>query len=85
MLKDYIQNLEHSIVWAQHEDDFDVLCLAKQNMDQLMDFVSELSVDDQQRAHRRINQVLPMEWPLWMEACRYGDFEMREMAGTTYH
>ena len=73
MLSNYIDNLQSSILWAQQQDDIDVLCLARDNMNQLMDFVTNLSEDDQLQAHLHIDQVLPMEWPLWMEACRYED------------
>jgi hypothetical protein len=73
MLSNYIDNLQSSILWAQQQDDIDVLCLARDNMNQLMDFVTSLSKDDQLQAHQHIDQVLPMEWPLWMEACRYED------------
>lgn len=73
MLNQYIEDLQNSIQWAHFDNNFDVLCLAKQKMDKLMKFVSTLSGDAQQRAHQQIDQVLPMEWPLWMEACRYQD------------
>ncbi|MGK0440647.1 MAG: hypothetical protein ACJA0N_000442, partial [Pseudohongiellaceae bacterium] len=32
-----------------------------------------LSELEQHRAYWEIDNLLPMEWPLWMEACRYGD------------
>ena len=73
MLAQYIQNLESSIVWAQLEDDIDVLVMARDNMDQLIHFVGTLSTVEQHTAYEQIDKVLPMEWPLWMEACRYGD------------
>ena len=73
MLGNYIDNLQNSIQWAHCQDDIDVLCLARDRMDQLMSFVTTLPEADQLQAHQHIDQVLPMEWPLWMEACRYGD------------
>ena len=73
MLNNYIDNLQNSILWAQQQDDIDVLCLARDNMNQLMDFVTTLPEADQMQAHQHIDAVLPMEWPLWMEACRYED------------
>ncbi|ARN73910.1 hypothetical protein [Oceanicoccus sagamiensis] len=73
MLNNYIDNLQSSIRWAQQQDDIDVLCLARDNMNQLMDFVTTLPAADQMQAHQDIDKVLPMEWPLWMEACRYED------------
>lgn len=71
MLNQYIENLESTIQWAQYQDDLDILCLARERMDQLLDFVQTLPVSDQIRAQMTIDRVLPMEWPLWMEACRY--------------
>ncbi|MGK0499158.1 MAG: hypothetical protein ACJAYG_000790 [Oceanicoccus sp.] len=72
-----IDNLQHSILWAQQQDDMEVLCLARDNMDQLMSVVDSLPLADQLQAHYHIDQVLPMEWPLWMEACRYDDGSSR--------
>ena len=73
MLNNYIGNLQSSIQWAHCQDDIDILCLARDQMNQLMSFVTTLAEVDQQQAHLDIDQVLPMEWPLWMEACRYED------------
>ena len=73
MLSNHIENLQNSILWAQQQDDLDVLCQARDNMDQLMSFVSGLPASEQMKAQQTIEQVLPMEWPLWMEACRYED------------
>lgn len=73
MLNNYMDNLQNSIQWAQQQDDIDVLCLARDSMDQLLDFVGKLPLSDQMQAHEKLNNVLPMEWPLWMEACRYED------------
>ncbi len=73
MLNDYINNLQSSIQWAQYQDDIDVLCLARDHMDQLTTFITTLPEAEQQQVNEHIDQVLPMEWPLWMEACRYQD------------
>lgn len=73
MLNHYIENLESTIQWAQFQDDIDVLCLARDHMNQLLDFVDTLPVPEQVKAQMSIDRVLPMEWPLWMEACRYED------------
>lgn len=73
MLSTYLDKLQHSIHWAHIEDDIDVLSLARESFDQLLHFVGTLPLPEQLRAHRCIDQVLPMEWPLWMEACRYED------------
>ena len=73
MLNNYMDNLQNSIQWAQQQDDIDVLCLARDNMDQLLEFVRKLPLSDQIQAHEKLDKVLPMEWPLWMEACRYED------------
>lgn len=85
MLDQYFENLQHSIQWAKYEDDLDVLCLAKHNMDMLMELITTLPSDDQQKAHRKIDEVLPMEWPLWMEACRYEDGQHNKNSGIVLH
>ncbi len=85
MLNNYIDNLQSSIIWAQQQDDIDVLCLARDNMNQLMDFVTTLPAADQMQAHQHIEDVLPMEWPLWMEACRYEDGASNEYCDVTVH
>ncbi len=73
MLEQYLDNLKTTIQWAHYRDDLDVLSLARTRMDQLQAFVQTLPPADQARVQQRIERVLPMEWPLWMEACRYGD------------
>jgi hypothetical protein len=85
MLSRYIENLQSTIVWAQVQDDIDVLCMARDNMDQLMSFVSTLSTIEQHYAHEHIDRVLPMEWPLWMEACRYSDGEQTDYRKVRMH
>ncbi len=85
MLHNYIANLQNSIIWAQHQDDIDVLCLARDNMNQLLDFVTTLPKTAQYQVHQQIDDVLPMEWPMWMEACRYEDFECGSAVGEVLH
>ena len=85
MLSHYIENLESTIQWAQYQDDYDVLCLARDRMDQLLDFVQTLPQREQLKAHMTIDRVLPMEWPLWMEACRYQDAEAVASQSVTFH
>ncbi|WP_339338947.1 hypothetical protein [uncultured Oceanicoccus sp.] len=85
MLNNYMTNLHNSIIWAQQQDDIDVLCLARDTMNQLMDFVTTLPAADQMQAQQHIESVLPMEWPLWMEACRYKDVASNERTKVTTH
>ena len=85
MLNNYIDKLQSSISWAQQQDDIDVLCLARNSMEQLMDFVATLPAADQMQVHQDIEKVLPMEWPLWMEACRYQDGEPGEYGEVILH
>lgn len=74
MLSRYLEDLQHSIQWAQFEDDLDVLNLARHKMEEAMSFIAGLnSCQQQQSAYRQLDSLLPMEWPIWMEACRYGD------------
>lgn len=85
MLSQYIDNLENTIQWAQYQDDIDVLKLARHHMDTLMAFASTLPVPEQVRIHQKLDQVLPMEWPLWMEACRYEDGAAVSVQSATLH
>ena len=86
MINQYIENLESSIQWAQLEDDLNVLCMARDQMDQLMSAMSGLSLVEQEKAQQHIDTILPMEWPLWMEACRYQDgMTFAEQEGATIH
>jgi hypothetical protein len=85
MLSNYIENLQSSIQWAQYQDDIDILCLAKEQMDQLVTFVTTLPAAAQQVAYRDIDRVLPMEWPLWMEACRYEDSQPVNAQAVVFH
>lgn len=74
MLSRYLEDLQHSIQWAQFEDDLDVLNLARCKMEEAMSFIAGLNNSQQQQsAYRQLDNLLPMEWPIWMEACRYGD------------
>ena len=85
MLHNYIENLQNSIIWAQHQDDIDVLYLARDNMNQLLNFITTLPEALQHQAHQTIDNVLPMEWPMWMEACRYEDFESCVATSEVFH
>jgi hypothetical protein len=75
MLESHINNLQASIQWAQYQDDIDVLNMARTTMDELVHFITTLPESQQQDAYLHIDNVLPMEWPIWMEACRYNDSE----------
>ncbi len=85
MLDTHLKNLEHSIIWAQQQDDIEVLCLARDNMDRLLHFTNELPVPTQLQVQQKIDQLLPMEWPLWMEACRYENGEDQFEEPVTLH
>ncbi len=75
MLESHMNNLQASIQWAQYQDDIDVLNMARTTMDQLIHFITTLPESQQQDAYQSVDSVLPMEWPIWMEACRYSDSE----------
>lgn len=85
MLSQYIDNLENTIQWARYEEDIDVLRLARDHMDRLLDYTRTLPVAEQMHVHQQLDQVLPMEWPLWMEACRYEDEIVADGQGVTLH
>lgn len=73
MFDQHLENLQSTIQWAQQAEDLDILQLARSRMDQLMALISKLADEDQKKAYAHIDNLLPMEWPLWMEACRYED------------
>jgi hypothetical protein len=73
MLNHFIGKLQQTIQWAQQQDDIEVLCLARESMNQLLDFADGLPATEQVQIHQHLDRLLPMEWPLWMEACRYQD------------
>ena len=50
-------NLYNSIIWARQQDDIDVLCLARDSMNQLMDFVTTLPAVDQIQAQQHIENT----------------------------
>jgi hypothetical protein len=83
MLASYVQNLQGCIQWASLQEDMDVLCLARERMQELEQYVSQLPVAQQQSAYLLIDDILPMEWPLWMETCRYE--EERQMGQHLIH
>lgn len=78
MLENYFNNLQECINFARNQDDLDVLFLARERMNQLLSAVSVLPLEKRRKVQRDIDDVLPMEWPLWMEACRYHDLEKSE-------
>ncbi len=78
MLENYFNDLQDCIACAHHQDDLEILFLAKERMNKLLLVVNTLPVKDQVIAQQHIDMVLPMEWPLWMEACRYNDLEKTE-------
>lgn len=76
MLASYMENLQGCIEWARFQQDQDVLCLARERMRELEQFISQLPESDQQTAYLLVEDILPMEWPLWMESCRYEDEQL---------
>jgi hypothetical protein len=50
-----------------------VLQQARRSMQQLQAVIAQLDSDAQRRANQTVDALLPMEWPLWMEACRFED------------
>lgn len=73
MLSSYIENLQGCIQWARLQEDSDVLCLARERMQELEQYICQLPEADRQSAYLLIDDMLPMEWPLWMESCRNED------------
>ena len=73
MLGNELNKLQATIQWAQYQADIDVLQLAREHHDHLLNRVSTLPAAQQGQAYQAIDSLLPMEWPLWMEAIRYAD------------
>ncbi|MFT5578080.1 MAG: hypothetical protein ACI9WS_000832 [Paraglaciecola psychrophila] len=75
MLDRFIDQLQDSIDRAQLQEDINILHLARHRMAQLQVALLSLPPGQQVRLQRDIDRSLPMEWPLWMEACRCDDGE----------
>jgi hypothetical protein len=80
MLSSYIENLQGCIQWASYQEDMDVLWLARERMQELEQYIGQLPESERQGAYLLIDELLPMEWPLWMETCRIED-EQQQQAG----
>lgn len=85
MLAGYMDQLRNTIAWAHYQDDIDSLYLARDSMQQLMQWVDLLPKAAQQQACYAIDSLLPMEWPLWMEACRFDDGSSVASENSTFH
>ena len=73
MLSEFVQNLENSIKWAQFDEGIEVLMLARDNMEKLVDYVATFDPLQQDKVLSDIDKLLPMEWAFWMEVCRSED------------
>lgn len=73
MYDSQLNNLRTTIEWAQRDQDLQIFRMAGVQLNQLESYLAHLSELEQRRAQNAINKMLPMEWPLWMEACRYDD------------
>ena len=73
MFDQQLENLRRSILWAEQDQNIEIFRMAGVQLEALERYVLVLSEQDQARAYEAIDQMLPFDWPLWMEACRYGD------------
>lgn len=73
MLSQFVQDLENSIKWAQFDEGIEVLMLARDNMEKLVDYVATIEQSQQDQVLADIDKLLPMEWAFWMEVCRGED------------
>jgi hypothetical protein len=84
MLNNYLADLKNTIYWAQCQDDMDVFNLARKRMEKAVRFVASIDcAQTRQAAYSEIDELLPTEWPMWMEACRYQD--LPASVGVTLH
>ena len=79
-----LDNLRISIEWAQRDQNLEIFRMASVQLETLESFIKSLSEFDQHKAFQAIERLLPMEWPLWMEACRYNDVSVQTMSGTIH-
>ena len=73
MLNHHFRDLQNSIHSAQREPDLTLFELARQRLGQIEAMVAMLPRAEARAVYRRLDALLPADWPLWMEACRYGD------------
>ncbi len=70
MLTNALQGLRDSIQWAHGRADIELYDLARQRMEDLEAVIHCLPAHMQEEVYLLVEELLPMEWPLWMEACR---------------
>ena len=73
MLDRFIDQLQDSIHRAQVRDDIALLHIVRHRMEQVQVALLSLPPGQQVRVQLDLDRSLPMEWPLWMEACRFDD------------
>jgi hypothetical protein len=71
VLNTQLHRLENSILSAQLHADVDVYRIASQRFDELMEEVECLPIDEAWLMEERVYELLPSDWVLWMEVCRY--------------
>ncbi|WP_019528728.1 hypothetical protein [Dasania marina] len=84
MFNQQLANLRTSIEWAQRDQSLDIFRMAGAQLEKLECYVCCLSSQQQQQAYQAIESMLPMEWPLWMEACRYDDVLVQAPSATLH-
>ena len=73
-----LDNLRLTIEWAQRDQHLTMFHTAKTQLHQLEACLAHLPKFEQRLLYRLIDEILPMEWPLWMEACRYNDVSVQK-------
>ncbi|HUH36611.1 MAG TPA: hypothetical protein VL027_01575 [Spongiibacteraceae bacterium] len=71
MLSTHLQSLQQTIHSALVCQDPDLYRLAGARMERLLDYLGQLPAPLAGEVHAKIDQMLPFEWPLWMESCRF--------------
>ena len=80
MFEQQLENLRRSIQWAEQDQNLDIFRMAGVQLQALERYVLGLSEQEQPRAYQAIDNMLPCDWPLWMEACRYGDGRVQPLS-----
>ena len=79
-----LENLRRSIAWAQQDQNLEIFRMAGVQLQALERYVVGLSEQEQHQAYTAIDAMLPIEWPMWMEACRYDDVAVQSATATLH-
>lgn len=84
MFDHQLENLRRSIAWAEQDQDLEIFRMASVQLQALERCVIGLSEQEQNQAYNAIDAMLPIEWPMWMEACRYDDVAVQAPSASVH-